>query len=130
MAAPGQTRRAFLRAAGVTLALPLLEELVKRDTRWSNYAAWRLLVETREQSGDRPGALEACRELVKLAPTLEHRCLLAEHLLDNGHAEEARTLLDRSLQEYRFAPGPSRRLNRGWVRQAQRLRKRTIAGGR
>src|SRR5262249_35713942 len=46
-------------------ALPLLDQLIKRDPRWSNYAAWRLLIETRTQAKDRPGALEACRELVR-----------------------------------------------------------------
>jgi len=108
-------------------ALPLLVDLIRRDSRWSNYSAWRLLIETRVQGGDRPGALETCRELVKLAPTLQHRCLLAEHLLDNGLHDEARTLLDRSLQDYRFAPGRSRRLNRSWLRLARRLRRRTMA---
>jgi hypothetical protein len=109
------------------LAVPLLEGINRRDPRWSNYAAWRLLVETRTQSGDQPGALDTCRELVKLAPTLQHRCLLAEHLLDNGLAEEARTLLDRSLQDYYFAAGPSRRLNRAWAREARRLQKRALS---
>jgi hypothetical protein len=59
--------------------------------------------------------------------TLQHRCLLAEHLLDNGQNDEARTLLERCLQDYRFAPGPSRRLNRTWLRLARRLHRRTMA---
>lgn len=108
-------------------ALPLLEDLNQRDPRWSNYAAWRLLVETRALAGDAAGALATCRELIKLAPTLQHQCLLAENLLDNGQSDEARKLLDRALQDYRFAAGPSRRLNRGWVREAKRLRRLTRA---
>jgi hypothetical protein len=106
------------------LALAPLEDLTRRDPRWSNYAAWRLLVETRVNVGDRQGALDACRELVKLAPTLQHRCFLAEQLLDGGQAEEARKVLDRALQEYHFAGGASRRLNHRWARHARRLRKR------
>jgi predicted Zn-dependent protease len=108
-------------------ALPLLQELIQHEPRWSNYAAWHLLVETRAKAGDHVGALASCRELVKLAPTLHHSCLLAECLLDNGHHDEARGLLDRSLQDYRFAPGPSRRLNRVWLRLAKRLRRQATA---
>jgi hypothetical protein len=105
-------------------ALPLLEGLVKRDPRWSDYAAWRLLIETRAGSGDRAGALAACRELVRLAPTLQNRCLLAEHLLDEGLHEEARGLLERALQDHHFNPGPIRWRNRRWAGVARRLRKR------
>jgi hypothetical protein len=107
-------------------ALPLLEDLKQSDPRWGNYAVWRLLIEARAQSGDKAGALETCRELVKLAPTLEHVCLLAEHLIDQGFCEDARKLLDGALQEYRYASGPGRRLSRGWLRQARRLRKRAL----
>jgi hypothetical protein len=106
--------------------LPLLEELNQCDPRWSNYSAWRLLIDTRVQMGDGAGALDTCRELVKLAPTLQHQCLLAESLLDNGHNKEARKLLDRALLDYRFAPAPSRRVNRAWLRQAKRLRRETL----
>ena len=108
-------------------ALPLLEHLNQLDPRWSNYAAWRLLIDMRTEAGDAEAALATCRELVKLAPTLEHQCLLAERLLDKGLYEEARKLLDSALLEYRFAPVPSRRLNRGWLREAKRLRRQTMA---
>src|SRR5262249_29905373 len=47
-------------------ALPLLDKLVARDRHWSGYSAWELLIAARAQSGDSSGALEACRELVRL----------------------------------------------------------------
>jgi hypothetical protein len=105
-------------------ALPLLERLVAREPRWSNYVAWRLLIQIRARSEDRPGTLAACRELVRLSPTLEHRCLLAEHLLEDGQAEEARNLLALALQEHYYASGPIRRSNRRWASHARRLLKR------
>jgi hypothetical protein len=108
-------------------ALPLLEKVVAREPRWSNYAAWRLLIDTRAQAGDHDRALENCRELVRLAPSLEHQCLLAEHLLGRGLGDEARTLLERSLQDYYYTPGPLRRRNRRWASQARRLQKRVAA---
>ncbi len=109
-------------------AIPSLERLVARDPRWHNYDAWRLLIEARAARGDGPGALEGCRELRRLAPTLENHCLLGEHLLAQGRAEEARLLLERSLRDHDFAPGPIRRRNRPWASQARRLLK-SIAPG-
>jgi hypothetical protein len=104
-------------------AAPILEKLIARDRWWSNYAAWRLLVEAKSQLGDKGAALETCRQLARLAPTLENRCLLAEHLLEQGQTDEARTLLQQSLDEHRFAPGPIRRRNRHWAGVARRLQK-------
>jgi hypothetical protein len=105
-------------------ALPLLEQILARDRRWSDYKAWRLLVTEKDRNGDKAGALASCRDLARLSPTLEHRCMLAELLLERGHKEEARTLLDHALQDHHFAPGPSRRRNRAWAKQARQLQRR------
>jgi hypothetical protein len=103
--------------------IPFLERIIARDRLWSDYSAWRLLIQARSDTGDQEGALKACRDLVKLAPNLRHRCLLAEHLLAQGQKQEARTLLDQGLQDHQFAPGPIRRRNRHWASQARRLLK-------
>jgi hypothetical protein len=112
-----------LRLGRPDLAIPLLEGLLGRDPRWRNYDGWRLLVEARTAKGDAAGALASCRELARYSPTLENHCLLAEHLRLAGHANEARQLLERSLRDYNFAPGPIRRRNRRWAREARRLQK-------
>jgi hypothetical protein len=104
-------------------ALPLLEKLLSREPRWSNYIGWFLLIETRDAKGDSAGALDACRELVRLAPIMHHHCLLAEHLLQQGQIDEATGLLERSLRDHSFAPGPIRRRNRRWANEARRLQK-------
>jgi hypothetical protein len=109
-------------------ALPYLERIVVRDPRWSDYAAQRLLVRARTEVGDGAGALAAARELVRLAPTLHHQCLLAECLVAEGFHDEARTSLQQSLETHRYAPSLSRRRNRSWARQARRLQKRIPAG--
>lgn len=106
------------------IAMPLLDQVLVRDRCWSDYRAWRLLIASRGQSGDGLGALELSRELVRLAPTLEHRCLLAERLLAEGQGDEARAVLEESLEAHRYAPGPVRRRNRRWVSRARQLRKR------
>src|SRR5579883_901446 len=87
-------------------AVPLLEKIIARDRAWSNYEAWRLLVMVRDRAGDGPGALATCRELVRISPTLRHRCLLAEYLFKEGLSEEAQKLLEQSLEDHRFSPGP------------------------
>jgi hypothetical protein len=108
-------------------ALPTLKKLLARDSRYANYTGWHLFIETLELHGDPASALEQCRELARIAPTLQHQCLLAEHLVDAGQPEEAQSLLDRSLQDHSFAPGPIRRRNRAWANQASRLQKRISA---
>ena len=105
-------------------ALPLLDQLLQREPRWSNYRAWHLLIETHQQNKSRSAALDSCRMLVKLAPTLEHKCLLGEFLLQEGQKEEAQRLLQDALRDHQFNPGPIRRRNRRWASAARRLLKR------
>jgi hypothetical protein len=105
------------------LAVPLLEKLIARDRTWSNYAAWHLLIRIQSESGAGDKALATCRELARLAPTLQHQCLLAERLLDEGQDDEARQLLQRSLEEHQYAPGFIRRRNRRWASRARQLQK-------
>jgi len=104
-------------------ALPLLDRILAREPRWSDYAAWRLQIAARAQHGDSQGALAACRELVRLAPTLQFHCLLAERLLVENQAGEARVVLEKALESYRYSPQLIRRRNRKWFRAARRLQK-------
>jgi hypothetical protein len=109
------------------LALEPLEKLLGRDSRYANYAGWHLLIEARTLTGNSSAALEQCRELARVAPTLQHQCLLAEHMLVGGQTDEARSLLEHSLQDHAFLPAPIRRRNRKWANQASRLHKRIVA---
>ena len=104
-------------------ALPLLEKLIARDRTWSNYAAWLLLIRLQDETGAADKALTSCQELARLAPTLRHQYLLAEHLVAGGKNDEARKVLERSLEEHQYAPGFVRRRNRRWASQARRLQK-------
>jgi hypothetical protein len=113
----------YTRQGQPDLAVPLLERLLERDARWSNYQGWHLLIEARQSKGDQAGALHDCRELVRLAPTLQHQCVLAEHLFTQGQDQEAHGVLDDALRDHSFAPSPIRWRNRRWARQARRLQK-------
>jgi hypothetical protein len=106
-------------------AKPVLEKLLRQDNRWGNYVGWRLLVAAQDETGDRTGALLSCRELARLAPTLQNNCLLAEHLLDEGQTMEAQMLLEQALRDYDYAPGHVRRRSSRWAAEARRLFKRT-----
>jgi hypothetical protein len=108
-------------------AAPLLEKLIAKHSSWSNYAAWHMLIRVQAESGDGGKALATCRQLDRVAPTLQHHCLLAERLLEEGLHEEAGKLLERSLEEHRFAPGFIRRRNWRWAGRARQLQREAAA---
>jgi hypothetical protein len=105
-------------------AAAFLSRIIKRDPRWSDYEAWRLLIEANLDAGRHDAALETARELVKIAPTLRHKCILGEILIDQSYKGEARALLDQALDDHAFTPAAFRRHNRVWARQAGKLLKR------
>jgi hypothetical protein len=102
-------------------AVAPLKKLLTRDYRWANYRAWRTLIDVHLARGQPVDALEACREFVKHQPNLENKCLLAEHLLENGIPTEAAQLLDQALEDYQYAPLSTRWRNWRWARAARRL---------
>jgi len=102
-------------------AVAPLSKLIARDHRWANYRAWRTLIDVHLARGQPADALSACREFVKHQPTLENKCLLAEHLLENGIPSEAAPLLDQALEDHDYAPWRSRWRNWRWAREARRL---------
>jgi hypothetical protein len=111
-------------------AVAMLERLMKRDSRWSYYRAWRTLIEAHVACDDQTKALDACRDYVRMVPTLENKCLLAEHLLENKQPSEAIHILDQALEEHSFAPLGKRIKNWKWARQANRLLKEAETGGK
>jgi hypothetical protein len=104
-------------------AVPLLQKLIARQPNWSDYKAWHVLIDVCQASGDLPAALTRCRELCRLAPRLEHKCLLAEHLLQRGENVEARRVVEQGLDDYRYLSGHSRRRDGRWVGKAKQLLK-------
>jgi hypothetical protein len=104
-------------------AVPLLQKVIARQPTWNDYAAWHMLIEVCDETGDLPGALMRCRDLARMAPSLEHKCLLAEQLLQRGEKGEARRIVEQGLDDYRYLTGPSRRRDRRWVGKARHLLK-------
>jgi hypothetical protein len=104
-------------------AVPLLRKVISREPIWSNYAAWYCLIRVQDDHLGGDQSLATCRELVRQSPTLRHRCLMAEHLLDQGLNDEAANFLEHALEEHRYAPGYIRRRNWLWARRARQLQK-------
>ena len=48
-----------------------------------------------------------------------------KHLLDTGEKGEARKIVERGLEDYRYLRGPSRRRDGRWVGKAKQLLKQT-----
>jgi hypothetical protein len=67
--------------------------------------------------------LTSCRELARMSPTLENKCLLGEHLITCGLKPEAAQVLDQALEDHSYMPFGKRFKNWRWARQAQRLLK-------
>ena len=104
-------------------AVPLLQTLVARHPGWRDYHAYHRLIEVRDEAGDKLGAVASCRELARVAPSLEHKCLLSELLLETGERTEAKKVVEQGLEDYRYLTGLSRRRDRRWVGKAKQLRK-------
>lgn len=104
-------------------AIGHLERIIRRDPRWNHYRAWHLLCEARFRAGDKGGAVATCEELVRLSPTLEHQCLLAETLWKSGRTTEANTVIEKGLEDFSFAPNSLRWRERPWANKARRLQK-------
>jgi hypothetical protein len=126
---PDHCQALFLLAAchrGLThpeQAVPLLQKLIARHPSWRNYQAWHTLIAVRRETGDMAGAIASCRDLARTAPSLEHKCLLAEHLLKTGDNVEAGKVVEQGLDDYHYLTGPSRRRDRRWVGKAKQLLK-------
>jgi hypothetical protein len=110
-----------LACAAPEKAVAMLQNLLERDFRWSYYRAWRTLIEAQVACRNLPEALKAARELAKMVPTLENKCLLAEYLLENNLKSEAIEVLDQALEDHAFSPLGKRFKNWSWARHARRL---------
>jgi len=104
-------------------AVPLLQRVIARHPAWEEYKAWHTLIAAQREAGDLPGAVAQCRDLARVAPGLEHRCLLAEHLVETGDKVEARKVVEQGLEDYHYLTGPGRRRQRRWVGKAKQLLK-------
>jgi hypothetical protein len=108
-------------------AVPALRRIIEHDRRWSDYRAWRTLIDAYDALDQAEQALQTTRELAKMVPTLESTCLLARRLLDLYYKNEAAEVLDQALTDYEYSPLKARFRNWRWARQARLLLKEAEA---
>jgi hypothetical protein len=103
-------------------AEPLLLKLVAQRPNWRDYLAWHNLIDTYQAMGNHPEAVAQSRKLAQVVPTLENKCRLTRCLVEAGNVPEARQVIERALDDYRFSQNPSRK-ERRWVGRARQLLK-------
>jgi hypothetical protein len=101
-------------------AVPLLLKLIAVRPNWRDNLAWHTLIETHQDAGEHQEAAAQARKLAQLAPSLEHKCLLARCLAEGGDPAEARRVIEEALEEHRFSQNPSRD-DRRWAGRAKQL---------
>lgn len=101
-------------------AVPLLQKLITQHPGWRRYRAWYSLIETHETAGEYAEAVAQARKLSQVAPSLQHTCMLANSLARSGDRLEARRVVEKGLEDYRFNRYPSPD-DRRWVSKAKRL---------
>ena len=102
-------------------AVPFLQRVVHRQPNWGDYKAWHTLIEVLQEAGDLKGAADSCRNLARVTPSLENRCLQAELLMKLGETIEARKVVEQGLTDFQYATGASRRRDRRWVGRGREL---------
>jgi hypothetical protein len=112
----------FRHTARPAEAVPLLLKLTAQRPNWRDYLAWHSLIETYQETGNHPEAVTQARKLAQVVPNVQHKCLLAECLIEAGDPPEARRVVEKALEEYRFNPNPGRN-DRRWVGKARQLLK-------
>ncbi len=103
-------------------AVPLLLKLVAQRPNWRDYLAWHNLIDTYQAAGNPTEAVAQARKLSQVVPTLENKCRLARCLTESGNVPEARQVLEKALDDYRYSQNPSRK-DRRWVGRAKQLLK-------
>jgi hypothetical protein len=90
-------------------AIATLQQLIAQDRAYLDFAPWAELAQAQSSMDDSEGALETLRTLVRLSPRLDHAVLLAQQLLANDQAQDARAVLVKAIESHRMAPPHVRR---------------------
>jgi hypothetical protein len=103
-------------------AVPLLLKLNTLRPSWRDYLAWHSLIEVYQETGNQIDAVAQARKLAQVAPNVQHQCLLARSLIEAGEHTEARQVVEKTIEAYRFNPRPGPN-DRRWIGKARQLLK-------
>ena len=97
-----------------------LERLVARDRAFRDYMPWQNLAEALWRDGKRDEAIAELQKLVAASPRLEHQNVLARYLAEHGDRDAARRLLQKALDDFRYAPRFQKRTSGRAAAEARR----------
>ena len=106
------------------LAIESLEKLIDIDPAFRDYAAWTELAHALCHTGRNEDAFELLDRLVTRSPRLKHRVAYAHYLMHGGRRETAREQLETGLLEHHHAPKYIQRMNKLWIRPAEKMLKK------
>jgi hypothetical protein len=102
-------------------AIGYLEQLVKADSSFADFAGSGLLAEIYWRSGQRERATEFLEQMVKKSSRLKNKLTLAKFYIELGHGSDAKKLLQEALDDYKHAPKFIKRLDRRYSWQSRRV---------
>ncbi len=113
--------RTQIRQDQLRQGLESLQALVKLDGSYRDYQAAELLATTQWKLGYQKEAIEALDHLVRVHPRFTLMTTLARFLSEAGRKDEARTLINKALDDFRHSPRYVKRMNRKWPKEAKAL---------
>lgn len=96
-------------------------KVVELDRRHDDFGAWLELVEVLKERDRCDEAIGELRKLVAASPRMLHSVVLARHLRDAGHGDEAARTLEAALRDHRHAQRHEKRLASPYLREARSL---------
>lgn len=104
-------------------AIERLDQVIKLDRRFHDYAPWEELASVYWMSGQKEETIRVLEELGKTNPNIKNATLLANYLMQLQRNDQARNVLQHALEDFHHAPSYIRRTNRKWAGEAQEMLK-------
>jgi hypothetical protein len=104
-------------------AIERFEQLLERNPTHDDYVSTLELADTLKQLRRDDEARAELEMLVRQSPRVKHYLALAEHLVDMGRIDDAKSFLEIALREYDSAPDFVRRRERKFIGAVNSLKK-------
>jgi hypothetical protein len=102
------------------LAAKNLEQVVAANLNYKDFEAATALANEYWQTDQKQKAIDLMAQISKLSKRLAHRVSWAEYLYETGQADQAKSMLQNGLIEYRNSPKFVRKIERSAAKVAER----------
>ncbi|MEE8409766.1 MAG: tetratricopeptide repeat protein [Myxococcota bacterium] len=100
-------------------ATTALARVIEADPSFRDWEAWFDLAYAHWQIERRDEAVAVLRRLVEKSPRIKHKVILGNYLARNGNKDDARTVLEEAVSDYKNATGFVKRHAGRWAREAR-----------